>query len=141
MPAILSRLSILFINLFISFSYRVTLTAQNTIVQAFRSVPSCQTCMSERGIRQACILPVYTISIVMVVEPDPFREMELNCLNVSTPHRDRGGNRGASLTSGGLSREVRTSGIFHQWSYRYVGLFFISGVIATLVCLNISNSL
>jgi len=45
MPAILSRLSILFIN-YISGD----LDNKITIIQAFRSVPDCQTCMRKRSI-------------------------------------------------------------------------------------------
>jgi len=44
MPAILSRLSILFIN------YRVTLTTQKDFYTSFFSVPDCQTCMCKRSI-------------------------------------------------------------------------------------------
>jgi len=48
MPAILSRLSILFIT-----RYHVTLTTQNAFKQAFRSVHGCQTCMCKCSINFA----------------------------------------------------------------------------------------
>jgi len=64
MPAILSRLSILFTN----YALRDLDKHKNTFIQTFLSVPGCQTCMCKRCIRVRAGVSGNTFSIKRTFE-------------------------------------------------------------------------